>query len=243
MGATGDPRRESFEYLLRDSDPDIRVVAAKELIHIGSVQSIPSLVDALRDENVYVRTASHRALMLMGAPTIEVLLTRLASKDDLNRFVIATHLAASITPDTEKSIPMELLERILSETRFVRCLGDFCIQSTINPSYPSLARVARITGQVFLEFSIRDGHPDETVASGHPLLTTAAKDELSQFRFVPRNSQNRYHMTFEFDLVGSTYQEVATGCDFVFPNYVRISSQIPSLVSTSTAQQAAGADR
>ena len=50
------------------------------------------------------------------------------------------------------------------------------LKSATKPYYPPLARLARIEGQVRLEFGLsREGNPSSiTVVSGHPLLVPAA---------------------------------------------------------------------
>jgi HEAT repeat protein len=68
LAATGEQRRALFEGLLRDSDSRLQSAAVEELKTIGSVQSIEPLVNTLRTPNLFLRTASHRALMRLGEP-------------------------------------------------------------------------------------------------------------------------------------------------------------------------------
>jgi protein TonB len=57
----------------------------------------------------------------------------------------------------------------------------------IQPEYPSLARQARIQGQVSLRAIIsRDGRIENLqVVNGHPLLVQAAIDAVRQWRYRP----------------------------------------------------------
>ena len=57
----------------------------------------------------------------------------------------------------------------------------------VRPVYPALALDARITGVVRLEMMIdRNGAVESTkVISGHPFLTQAARDAVSQSRYTP----------------------------------------------------------
>jgi HEAT repeat protein len=47
---------------LKDSDPQIRSLAAETLGQLGIVESVPNLYDALLDVKEDVRAATHRAL-------------------------------------------------------------------------------------------------------------------------------------------------------------------------------------
>jgi protein TonB len=55
------------------------------------------------------------------------------------------------------------------------------------PTYPPLARQARIQGNVVLHAIIsKDGHVEQlSVISGHPLLIQAALDAVRQWRYQP----------------------------------------------------------
>jgi protein TonB len=59
--------------------------------------------------------------------------------------------------------------------------------SFVQPTYPPLARQARIQGVVILDAVIaKDGSVDELkVISGHPLLTGAAIDAVKQWKYKP----------------------------------------------------------
>jgi periplasmic protein TonB len=57
----------------------------------------------------------------------------------------------------------------------------------VNPTYPPLARTARVQGSVVLAAVIgKDGTIQNLhVLSGHPLLTQAALDAVKQWRYKP----------------------------------------------------------
>ena len=57
----------------------------------------------------------------------------------------------------------------------------------VQPSYPPLARQARIQGTVIIEAVISRGGTIEElkVISGHPLLQQAAVDAVKQWRYKP----------------------------------------------------------
>ena len=75
------------------------------------------------------------------------------------------------------------------------------------PTYPPLARQARIQGQVKLEFVVnQNGEPvSVTTISGHPMLAPAAEAEVWAWRFkMPkRDSPDDFHLetTFDYALV------------------------------------------
>jgi HEAT repeats len=232
LAATGDEKRLLFEGLLRDPDTDLRFAAAEELGLISSVQSIPALVNSLPDGDIFVRTAVHQSLIQMGEPAIRSLLAKLTARDDSYRY--ASILAASITSDLEKSVSTEFLENVLTETRFVRCLRDLCVERVGVPSYPPIARMARVSGKVFVEFSLKDGQADQITTFGHPLLTPAVINVLNQYRFTPENSEEKFQLIVEFEIADSTAAGV-TGYDFVFPNYIRIVARPPVIETRSVA--------
>src|SRR5271167_2224384 len=57
----------------------------------------------------------------------------------------------------------------------------------VQPTYPPLARQARVQGTVVLQAVIdKDGSiKDLTVTSGHPMLVQAALDAVKQWRYKP----------------------------------------------------------
>lgn len=76
------------------------------------------------------------------------------------------------------------------------------------PAYPSLARQARIAGDVDLMLAIRpDGSVESSaVVSGHPMLTQAALDSAQQSKFECRgcgNAVTSYALKYTFQFVPS----------------------------------------
>lgn len=57
----------------------------------------------------------------------------------------------------------------------------------VNPTYPQIAKTARVQGQVVLQAEIsKDGSIENLrVLSGHPLLTQAALDAVKQWKYRP----------------------------------------------------------
>jgi TonB family protein len=73
------------------------------------------------------------------------------------------------------------------------------------PTYPPLARVARVSGDVQIQLSIRrDGSVESTnVVSGHPLLKQAALESGQKSTFDCHNCRadgNSYGLTYSFRL-------------------------------------------
>ena len=78
------------------------------------------------------------------------------------------------------------------------------------PSYPSLARQTRISGDVQLDLKVRqDGSVDSLeVVSGHPLLTPAAMDSAKQSHFRCTNcseSLTSYRLVYTFQFVDTEH--------------------------------------
>ena len=153
----------------------------------------------------------------------EALLARVQTAATSDRPRFASALAATLTADNESTLSPDLWNRVLAETRFIRCSGEFCVQRIGVPSYPAIALSAMITADVLVEFSLKDGQPQDVTTFGPPLLEPAAAETVAQFRFLPLNSPQRYHMTVAFDLEGAR----GTAYDYAFPDYVRISAPPP----------------
>lgn len=86
--------------------------------------------------------------------------------------------------------------------------GEVVVISLFNPTYPPLARQARISGDVELKLEIRqDGSLDSAVAvSGHPMLTQTALDSANRSQFVCRGCKDEvtpYSLIYTFDFVAS----------------------------------------
>lgn len=83
--------------------------------------------------------------------------------------------------------------------------AELRLASYKSPTYPSLARQARIAGTVVLEFEVNAERGPSAVelVSGHPLLAASAKDNLLTWRFLPETEpdppgRNRVTYIFEF---------------------------------------------
>lgn len=78
------------------------------------------------------------------------------------------------------------------------------------PTYPTLARAARIQGEVKLEFVLNQtGEPvSVTVISGHPMLRGAAEENVKTWRFhLPKDlfrTEWKYQTTFSFKFSNDT---------------------------------------
>jgi TonB family protein len=86
--------------------------------------------------------------------------------------------------------------------------GSVVLISLFNPTYPELARRARVQGDVNLKLEIRrDGSIDSVVVmSGHPLLEQAAVNSAQQSRFECRGCEDEttpYLLVYSFQFVAS----------------------------------------
>lgn len=91
--------------------------------------------------------------------------------------------------------------------------SEVVLINLFKPSYPPLARQARIAGDVEVSLKIRrDGSiVSATVVSGHPMLTEAALTSAQQSRFECRacvNEEETYSLVYSFHL------DALTGPDF-----------------------------
>ncbi|WP_238325902.1 TonB family protein [Bryobacter aggregatus] len=103
-----------------------------------------------------------------------------------------------------------------------------------SPTYPLLARLARIAGTVVLSFTVDpNGKPSNIkIISGHPLLSTSAKDNLSTWKFSvdPQDVQPGSRLlTFVFEFSEDW------GDDYYDPKKERVSFEGPNLVRVRTA--------
>jgi TonB family protein len=80
---------------------------------------------------------------------------------------------------------------------------DLHVTHLMSPSYPPLARQARISGTVVAKISVsNDGKVDSVeIVSGHPLLRQAVADSLRQWTFSPQPGESReFELRCEFIL-------------------------------------------
>jgi hypothetical protein len=93
------------------------------------------------------------------------------------------------------------------------------------PVYPPLARIAKITGKIEAEFTIRGG---EVVAAeakiGHPFLVKATTDNIKSWHFAPK-ANGTFTATFVYELHGN---ETATmqnpKVEMQLPAFVKITA-------------------
>ena len=70
------------------------------------------------------------------------------------------------------------------------------------PLYPPLARMAKITGKIDAEFTVKGGEVLTAGAkSGHPLLVKATTENIKTWRFAP-DVNGSFRTTFEYRLEG-----------------------------------------
>ncbi len=84
--------------------------------------------------------------------------------------------------------------------------GDVIVVDLFKPTYPPVARLANISGDVELKLGIRkDGSIESAVAvSGHPMLAQAALSSAQQSRFKCRGCEGEvtlHSLTYSFELV------------------------------------------
>ncbi|HYG98263.1 MAG TPA: energy transducer TonB [Terriglobales bacterium] len=74
-----------------------------------------------------------------------------------------------------------------NKVRISQGVSEGLLQKQVKPTYPSLAKQARIQGQVVLQAVIgKDGKVQNLqVVSGHPMLAGAALDAVKQWRYKP----------------------------------------------------------
>jgi TonB family protein len=98
----------------------------------------------------------------------------------------------------------------------VSCLLAFCIAMAAQsepsliavnmPTYPPLARQARIAGVVRLTFVLsgNDGEPTNVeVVSGHPMLKDAAIENVKTWKFNNSYACGKYQTTFRYGFSGA----------------------------------------
>jgi TonB family protein len=94
----------------------------------------------------------------------------------------------------------------ITATAFGQRMPEPQLYSAGLPTYPPLARAARIQGEVKVEFVLnQSGEPvSVSVISGHPMLRGAAEENVKTWRFhLPKGlfrTEWRYRTTFQFKL-------------------------------------------
>jgi len=85
------------------------------------------------------------------------------------------------------STPMAVPKVAVQRVRVSQGVTAGLVIKRVNPTYPPLARTARVQGSVVLAAVIgKDGSIQNLhVLSGHPLLTQAALEAVKQWRYKP----------------------------------------------------------
>ena len=103
----------------------------------------------------------------------------------------------------------------------VPCLLAFCIAMAAQsepsliavnmPTYPPLARQARIAGVVKVTFVLTGNAGEPTnveLVSGHPMLKDAAIENVKTWKFKNSYAEGKYETTFDYRLPSSGPQKV-----------------------------------
>jgi TonB family protein len=118
---------------------------------------------------------------------------------------LSTSLILSIVLIRLPCIVLEPQAKNLADTNGSQ--AGVVVVNLIAPTYPPVARTARIVGDVDLNLSIRrDGSIESAVeVSGHPLLTVAALDSAQHAQFECRKcteETNSYRLVYTFKIEG-----------------------------------------
>ncbi len=85
-----------------------------------------------------------------------------------------------------------------------------CPQPTVDPTYPRLARLARITGAVDVDIEVdKDGSVRSAIGSGaHNLLNRAAEENVKKWTFCSSNENFKVKIIYAYRFEGQAeYQE------------------------------------
>jgi TonB family protein len=103
----------------------------------------------------------------------------------------------------------------------------------IRLEYPRLAQLARISGIVIVRLSLAsDGTVRSAeVVSGHKLLADAARKNAARWKFKGsgRETRKETYVVYRFVLDGTCVDDCRTNFTIEFPNFVTLSSQMPSI--------------
>jgi hypothetical protein len=110
------------------------------------------------------------------------------------------------------------------------------------PSYPPLARMARITGKIEAAFSVRGGEVITAEAkSGHPLLVKATVENIRSWHFPPQVSGS-FATVFEYRLKGKETPSMQNPkVEMQLPIFVTITAT-PTRPSSNDSEPVAGPD-
>ena len=97
------------------------------------------------------------------------------------------------------------------------------VQHADVPLYPAMAKIARVSGTVQVEVTVRDGSVVNTQvlkSSAHPILVSAATENLKTWQFLPQTNA-KFTTTYIYELEKK---------EAPLPENPRIQMQLPKLV-------------
>jgi len=110
------------------------------------------------------------------------------------------------------------------------------------PLYPPLARMAKITGKIEAQFTVKGGEVLNTQArSGHPLLVRATTENIRTWRFSPEVN-GTFTTTFEYRMEGNEAPTMQNPkVEMQLPAFVKITAT-PTRPSCNDCEPGAGPD-
>jgi len=101
------------------------------------------------------------------------------------------------------------------------------LRKAVAPRFPPLAKQAKITGPVWVEFRVDEaGHPQDLKPLGHPLLIESAVDAIEKSVFeMPGN--DRYAVTIDFELIGDSFDPGNPVFEIEHPAYWKVAARPP----------------
>jgi hypothetical protein len=221
---------QDWEASLKDARAELRIQAADALGVPGSLRGIEALIGTLDDRDPFVRSSVRMALLRIGGPAIDGLLTRQSSDKQYDRISAATGLLNMVgrteNVDLEGFLRLVDESKILRETSWLRCSDGTCLEHWVVPLYPPVARTAFVTGRVWVTFTVdKSGEPKEVSAKGHPLLVQSAAETLKKWKYrIGGSSPVSRWVLFEYELVGPSKGSPSTAVDLLLPNHVLVVS-------------------
>jgi hypothetical protein len=214
--------------LLRDPDPDIRVLAAQVLGSAGDESAVPALIAALLDPSTALRAAASNALLTIGTP--QALAAIGITEDDrvLRRSpfeTINTQEDEEAQPDdTPRGISGEIPKTGADDDRAVQFSAYYPKEVAVNMWSPMRAyvfrafaadQVARDAEAALGVEGIRETRRESETAVAEGALITATP-EIDGFQFNPRSASIQFFedwQRFEFKLraVSAPLDQAANG--------------------------------
>jgi TonB family protein len=169
-----------------DLDPPNPALQAKLESYIGRNLAEPDVAEAIHSDVVSATEAgeSYKATQVYVAPQAEGAVLLVRRPAPIERAVTEnTPKAGRFYPELDGARPPSPPKRI----RVGGAVQTSRIVRQVQPSYPALARQARIQGTVKLNVLLTNEGAVQTVEvlSGHPLLIPAAIDAVKQWRYRP----------------------------------------------------------